>query len=76
MLIMNRRGHFVVAEALPKIACVDSSGTLQIELLEEMIAYGSSGDEDEVSGDFAPGLINKTEINSNPRNLPLLPYGC
>ncbi|MEC8242210.1 MAG: flavodoxin domain-containing protein [Candidatus Thermoplasmatota archaeon] len=51
-----------VAEALPKIACVDSSGTLQIELLEEMIAYGSSGDEDEVSGDFAPGLINKTEL--------------
>ena len=35
---------------------------LQIELLEEMIAYGSSGDEDEVSGDFAPGLINKTEL--------------
>ena len=51
-----------VAEALPKIACVDSSGTLQIELLEEMIAYGSSGDEDEVSGDFAPGLIDKTEL--------------
>lgn len=51
-----------VAEALPKIACVDSSGTLQIELLDEMIAYGSSSDEDEVSGDFAPGVVNKTEL--------------
>ena len=30
-----------VAEALPKIACVDSSGTLQIELLDQMIAYGT-----------------------------------
>ncbi len=51
-----------VAEALPKIACVDSSGTLQIELLEEMIAYGSSADEDEVSGDFAPGPVDKSEL--------------
>ena len=52
-----------VAEALPKIACVDSSGTLQIELLDQMIAYGSSGDEEEVSGDFAPGAVNKTELS-------------
>jgi len=51
-----------VAQALPKIACVDSSGTLQIELLDEMIAYGSSGDDDVVSGDFAPGIVNQTEL--------------
>mgnify|MGYP002026768972 FL=1 len=51
-----------VAEALPKIACVDSSGTLQIELLDEMIAYGSSSDEEVVSGDFAPGVVNKAEL--------------
>ena len=51
-----------VAQALPKIACVDSSGTLQIELLDEMIAYGSSGDDDVVSGDFAPGVVDQTEL--------------
>ena len=51
-----------VAEVLPKIACVNSSGTLQIELLEEMIAYGSGDDEDEVSGDFAPGQVNTQEL--------------
>ena len=51
-----------VAEALPKIACVDSSGTLQIELLDQMIAYGSSSDEDVASGDYAPGIVNKTEL--------------
>ena len=52
-----------VAEALPKIACVDSSGTLQIELLDQMIAYGSSSDEEEVSGDFAPRAVDKTELS-------------
>jgi len=51
-----------VAEALPKIACVDSSGTLQIELLDQMIAYGSSSGEEEVSGDFAPRAVDKTEL--------------
>jgi len=51
-----------VAEALPKIACVDSSGNFQIELLDEMIAYGSGSDEEVVSGDFTPGQINKTEL--------------
>ena len=51
-----------VEEALPRIACVDSSGTLQIELLEEVMAMGSSSGEEVVSGDFAPGLINKSEL--------------
>ena len=51
-----------VAEALPRIACVDSSGNLQIELLDEMIAYGSSADEDVASGDFAPGVVEKSVL--------------
>ena len=51
-----------VAEALPRIACVDASGTLQVELVEEMKAYGTSDDDDVVEGDFAPGIIDATEI--------------
>ena len=51
-----------VAQALPKIACVDSSGNLQIELLDQMIAFGTSGDEEEVSGDFAPGMVDTSEL--------------
>jgi len=51
-----------VQEALPRIACVDDSGTLQIELIEEMIAYGTSDDDDVIEGDFAPGIIDATEI--------------
>ena len=51
-----------VQEALPRIACVDDSGTLQVELIEEMIAYGISDDDDVIEGDFAPGIIDATEI--------------
>jgi flavodoxin/succinate dehydrogenase/fumarate reductase-like Fe-S protein/ferredoxin len=51
-----------VVEALPRIACVDASGTLQVELVEEMKAYGTSDDDDVVEGDFAPGVIDATEI--------------
>ena len=51
-----------VQEALPRIACVDDSGTLQVELIEEMIAYGTSDDDDVIEGDFAPGIIDATEI--------------
>ena len=51
-----------VLEALPRIACVDASGTLQVELVEEMKAYGTSDDDDVVEGDFAPGVIDATEI--------------
>ena len=51
-----------VLEALPRIACVDASGTLQLELVEEMKAYGTSDDDDVVEGDFAPGIIDATEI--------------
>ena len=51
-----------VLEALPRIACVDASGTLQLELVEEMKAYGTSDEDDVIEGDFAPGIIDATEI--------------
>ena len=51
-----------VAEALPMLACVDASGTLQVELLEEMKAYGAGDDEGVVEGDFTPGAIAREEI--------------
>ena len=51
-----------VLEALPRIACVDESGTLQLELIDEMVAYGTSGDDDVVEGDFAPGHVDHSEI--------------
>jgi len=48
-----------VEEALPLLACVDESGTLQVELLDEMKAFGAGDDDDVVEGDFAPGIIEK-----------------
>ena len=51
-----------VEEALPMLACVDESGTLQVELLEEMKAYGAGDDDDVVEGDFAPGIIEKADL--------------
>ena len=51
-----------VNEALPLLACVDSSGTLQVELLEEMKAYGSGDEDDAVEGDFTPGKIAREEL--------------
>ena len=51
-----------VEEALPILACVDESGTLQVELLEEMKAYGAGDDDDVIEGDFAPGIIAKDEM--------------
>ena len=52
-----------VEEALPLLACVDESGTLQVELLEEMKAYGAGDDDDVIEGDFAPGIIEKDELS-------------
>ena len=51
-----------VEQALPMLACVDESGTLQVELLEEMKAYGAGDDDDVVEGDFAPGVIEKADL--------------
>jgi len=52
-----------VLETLPRIACVDESGTLQLELIDEMVAYGTSEDDDVVEGDFAPGIVDHSDIN-------------
>jgi len=51
-----------VAEALPRLACVDTSGTLQVDLLEEMMAYGAGDDDDVVDGDFTPGAVLREEL--------------
>jgi succinate dehydrogenase/fumarate reductase-like Fe-S protein/flavodoxin/ferredoxin len=51
-----------VAEALPRLACVDSSGTLQLALLDEMKAYGAGDDDEGVSGDFTPGTVVRAEM--------------
>ena len=57
-----------VNSVLPSIACVDSSGIFQEELVEAMIAYGS-GDEDDggFDGDFTPGQIEQAEISLTMR---------
>ena len=52
-----------VLEALPRIACVDESGTLQLELIDEMTSYGTSDDDDVVEGDFAPGAVDHSDIH-------------
>lgn len=51
-----------VEQALPMLACVDESGTLQVELLEEMKAYGAGDDDDVVEGDFAPGVVEQENL--------------
>ena len=51
-----------VAGALPRLACVDTSGTLQVDLLEEMMAYGAGDDDDVVDGDFTPGAVLREEL--------------
>lgn len=47
-----------VAEVLPRIACVDSTGVFHEDLVEAMTAYGA-GDEDDGAdeGDFSPPSI-------------------
>ena len=52
-----------VDEALPRLACVDESGTLQLELLDEMKAYGAGDEDDIVEGDFTPGIIERDLLN-------------
>jgi succinate dehydrogenase/fumarate reductase-like Fe-S protein/flavodoxin len=52
-----------VAEALPLIACVDESGTLQEVLLDEMKEYGSGSGEEISSGDFSPASIVQEELS-------------
>tara|TARA_B100000700_G_scaffold39492_2_gene39747 strand:+ start:636 stop:2807 length:2172 start_codon:yes stop_codon:yes gene_type:complete len=53
---------------LPKIACVDSNGVFQEELVEAMIAYGSGDEDDGAStGDFTPGQIEQAELSITMR---------
>lgn len=53
-----------VVEALSRIACVDASGTFHETLVEEMLAYGTSGDDDGiVDGDFAPATVVADEMS-------------
>ena len=52
-----------VAEALPMIACVDDSDTLQEVLLDEMKEYGSGSGEEVASGDFTPAPVLQEELS-------------
>jgi len=52
-----------VDQVLPRIACVDSSGTFLENLLEEMIAHGSGDDDDIVEGDFTPTPMNEEQLS-------------
>jgi len=53
-----------VVEALSRIACVDASGTFHEILVDEMLAYGTSGDDDGViDGDFAPATVVADEMS-------------
>ncbi len=52
-----------VAEALPMIACVDDSGTLQEALIDEMKEYGSGSGEEVASGDFTPATVAQDELS-------------
>jgi len=57
-----------VTAVLPRIACVDSTGTFQEELLEAMIAYGSGDEEDGIDdGDFTPGIIEQPTLSMSLR---------
>lgn len=52
-----------VESALPMIACVDESGTLQEVLLDEMKEYGSGSGEEVVSGDFTPASVVQEDLS-------------
>ena len=53
-----------VVEALSRIACVDASGAFHETLVEEMLAYGTSSDDDDiVDGDFAPATVVADEMS-------------
>ena len=52
-----------ISQALPLIACVDESGTLQEVLLDEMLEYGSGTTDEVADGDFAPGVVVKEDLS-------------
>ena len=53
-----------VNEALSRIACVDESGTFQVELVASMKEHASgSADDLADDGDFAPGQIQQSDMD-------------
>lgn len=52
-----------ISQALPLLACVDDSGTLQEVLLDEMLEYGSGTADEVADGDFAPGVVVKEDLS-------------
>ncbi|MDA8615332.1 flavodoxin domain-containing protein [Candidatus Poseidoniales archaeon] len=52
-----------ISQALPLLACVDESGTLQEVLLDEMLEYGSGTADEVADGDFAPGVVVKQDLS-------------
>ena len=52
-----------ISQALPLLACVDDSGTLQEVLLDEMLEYGSGTADEVTDGDFAPGVVVKEDLS-------------
>ena len=52
-----------ISQALPLLACVDDSGTLQEVLLDEMLEYGSGTSDEVADGDFAPGVVVKEDLS-------------
>ncbi|MBT4066166.1 MAG: hypothetical protein HOE76_02990 [Euryarchaeota archaeon] len=57
-----------VGEVLPRIACVDSGGVFQEDLVEAMIAYGAGEEDDGVdAGDFTPANIIQPAISLTMR---------
>jgi succinate dehydrogenase/fumarate reductase-like Fe-S protein len=52
-----------ISQALPRLACVDESGTLQEVLLDEMLEYGSGTADEVADGDFAPGVVVKEDLS-------------
>ncbi|DAC17412.1 MAG: hypothetical protein CBD01_008240 [Euryarchaeota archaeon TMED141] len=66
-----------VVDALSRIACVDASGNFHETLVEEMLAYGTSSDDDGiVDGDFAPASVVADEMSITLRLFRYDPVGA
>ena len=52
-----------VDEVLPRIACVNSTGVFEEDLLEAMIAYGVGDEEDDLDGDYNAPDITRAVIS-------------
>lgn len=56
-----------VVEALTRLACVDDSGTLQVELLEAMRDHATGSADEEDAGDLAAAPVAREELEVNLR---------